>query len=244
MGLFCAMAAFDSEKFLDFVEFFDRHNPNHRKAMKEVADILGPTLLNDNAQWVKTYRSNVQPATPSQVLQVPYFSQRDNYRDSSRTCFSSSCAMLCKFLKPSAIKGDNDYIKEVFKRGDTTSAAVQLETLKHFGISAKFVTNGTFAMLDSQLAKGVPVPIGILHKGPATAPTGGGHWLVVIGKEPDIKAPGGCWYIVNDPWGEIQNATGTYVSTNGQKLKYSKELLTQRWTVEGDASGWAIVATK
>jgi hypothetical protein len=238
------MAAFDANKFIDFIKYFDEHNPNHVKAMKEVANILGPTLLNDDAQWAKTYRSKVQPASVSSVLAVPYYSQRDNYRDASRTCFSSSCAMLCKFLRPDSIKGDDDYIREVFKRGDTTDAAVQVQTLKHFGISSKFVTNGTFAMVDSQLAKGIPVPVGILHHGPGSAPSGGGHWLIIIGKEPDIHAPGGCWYIVNDPWGELDNATGTYPSTKGAKLKYSKKMLTQRWTVEGDASGWAIVAQK
>jgi hypothetical protein len=49
---------------------------------------------------------------------------------------------------------------------------------------------------------------------------------------------------VNDPWGEIDHATGTYVSTNGKGVRYSKKLLAARWTVEGDGSGWAIVASK
>lgn len=168
---------------------------------------------------------------------MPYYSQRDNYRDSSRTCFSSSCAMLCKFLKPSSIKSDDDYIREVFKRGDTTDATVQVQTLKHFGISSRFATNLTFSTLDSLLSQGIPVPIGILHKGPSSAPSGGGHWIIVIGKEGDS-------YIVNDPWGEIDNASGTYISTNGAKLKYSKNLLKARWTVEGDGTGWGIVAQK
>jgi hypothetical protein len=94
------------------------------------------------------------------------------------------------------------------------------------------------------LAKGIPVPVGILHHGPGSAPSGGGHWLIIIGKEPDIKAPGGCWYAVHDPFGELRNSDGVYISTNGNKLRYSKQMLSQRWTVEGDASGWAIVATK
>jgi hypothetical protein len=60
---------------------------------------------------------------------------------------------------------------------------------------------------------------------------------VVIGKD-------GGNYICNDPWGEIDNATGTYPSTNGKRVKYSKNLLKARWTVEGDGSGWCVIASK
>lgn len=216
--------------------------------MAMVANILGPTFLNDDSQWVKTYRSVVVPSTPAKVLAVPYYSQRDNVTSgkdtASRTCFSSSCAMAAKFLSPGSITGDDDYIKKRQKFGDTTDASAQIACLKSLGLNAKFVTNGTFAMVDSQLAKGIPVPVGILHHGPSSAPSGGGHWLIIIGKEPDIKAPGGCWYVIHDPFGELRNSDGVYISTNGAKLKYSKQMLSQRWTVEGDASGWAIVATK
>jgi hypothetical protein len=152
--------------------------------------------------------------------------------------------MLCKFLKPNSIKNDDDYLRYVFSIGDTTDAAVQVQTLKHFGVASRFITNATFNLLDTKLAEGIPVPIGILHHGPASAPVGGGHWICVIGKVDDAKAPGGCWYIVNDPFGELSNANGVYISTNGAKLKYSKQMLSQRWTVEGDGSGWGIIATK
>lgn len=241
------MATFDSKKFFDFAQFADPANPKHRAAYDDLyKEILAlkPELLTDEANWVRIHRSDSTnvPGVPS-VLNVPYYSQRDNYRDASRTCFSSSCAMLCKFLKPDSIKGDDDYIREVFKRGDTTDAAVQVQTLKHFGVSSRFATNLTFSTLDSLLACGIPVPVGILHHGPSSAPSGGGHWIIVIGKETDAKAPGGSWYVVNDPWGSIDNATGTYPSTNGNRVKYSRNLLKARWTVEGDGTGWGIVAS-
>ena len=238
------MTQFDSKKFRDFIKFFDESNPKHVAAFDELyARVvkLDASLMTDSANWVRIYRTD---SDPSGTLNVPYYSQRDNYRDASRTCFSSSCAMLCKFLRPNSIAGDNDYIREVFKRGDTTDAAVQVQTLKHFGVKSRFATNLTFSTLDSLLAQGVPVPVGILHKGPASSPSGGGHWLIVIGKEVDAKAPGGCWYVVNDPFGEIDNATGTYPSTNGNRIRYSRNLLRARWTVEGDGTGWAIVASK
>jgi hypothetical protein len=242
------MAQFDPKKFFDFALFSDAANPKHRAAYDDLyREILAlkPELLSNDANWVRIYRSETTNSSGvPPVLNVPYYSQRDNYRDSLRTCFSSSCAMLCKFLKPNSITGDNDYIREVFKRGDTTGAAVQVQTLKHFGITSRFATNLSFSTLDALLAQGIPVPIGILHKGPSSAPSGSGHWIIVIGKEVDAKAPGGCWYIVHDPFGELRNSDGVYISTNGDRLKYSRNLLTARWTVEGPGTGWAIVASK
>lgn len=173
------------------------------------------------------------------ILDVPYYSQRDNYRDANRTCFSSSCAMLLKYLKPDSIKGDDDYIRTVFKVGDTTEAWVQLEALKRFGLSASFKQNCGWSDIDSLLTKGIPVPIGILHHGPVTAPTGTGHWLIIIGRTEDNSA-----YIVNDPWGELDLITGTYINTNGAKLKYSKKNLGPRFMPEGPGSGWIISAAK
>jgi hypothetical protein len=235
---------FDNRKFRDFIKFYDESNPKHVAAFDELyarALKLDASLMTDEANWVRIYRTD---PNPTGILNVPYYSQRDNYRDASRTCFSSSCAMLCKFLKPNSIKGDDDYIRYVFSIGDTTDASVQVQTLKHFGISSRFATNLTFSTLDSLLSQGIPIPIGILHKGPSSAPSGGGHWIIVIGKETDAKAPGGAWYICMDPWGEIDNASGTYPSTNGNRVKYSRNLLKARWTVEGDGTGWGIVANK
>ena len=234
------MASFDQKKFFDFAFYADTSNPKHRAAYDDLyraISELKPELLTDDANWVKIYRE--KPPTPP-VLAVPYFSQRDNYRDASRTCFSSSCAMLTECLKPGTLpgaKGDDKYVQEVFKRGDSTDASVQIQTLKHFGIKASFKTNGSLGTLDALLAQGIPVPVGILHHGPSSAPSGGGHWLIVIGKE-------GTNYIVNDPWGEIDNASGTYISTNGNRLKYSENLIRARWTVEGPGSGWFIQASK
>lgn len=245
------MDPFGRDKFLDFIKYYDQKNPKQTAAFWELYDkvvALDPSLMTDDANWVRVYRSQPdQPQPPKStdgVLDVPYFSQRDNYRDANRTCFSSSCAMLCKFMKPSSINNDDDYIREVFKRGDTTSSTVQVETLKYFGVNSRFSSTLRFADLDNLLSQGIPMPIGILHHGPASAPSGGGHWIIVIGKEVDPKAPGGCWYVVNDPWGELDNATGTYTTTNGNHLKYSKQMLTARWTPDGETSGWGIVAQR
>ena len=174
----------------------------------------------------------------SKVLPTRYFSQRDNYRDASRTCFSSSCAMLLETLKPGTCpgdKGDDIYVHRVFEYGDTTDAYVQVKALASFGVSSKFVQNANLDTIRSQIDAGVPVPIGILHHGPASAPSGGGHWICVIGYD----ASG---FIVHDPWGEIDHATGTYISEDGKALHYSNNLLNSRWTVANPNDGWLILA--
>lgn len=171
-------------------------------------------------------------------LDTPYFSQRDNYRDANRTCFSSSCAMLLETLKPGTLpgeKGDDIYVKRVFEYGDTTDAYTQLKALISFEVQAKFVQNGNVELVKQQIDAGKPVPIGILHHGPASSPSGGGHWICVVGY--DSKG-----FIVNDPWGEIDHASGTYVSTDGERLHYSYNLINSRWTVANDSDGWAIIA--
>ena len=170
-------------------------------------------------------------------LIVPYFSQRDNDRDPMRTCFSSSCAMMLAALDPDAIEGDDEYINEVYKYGDTTEASVQLQALKHFGVDAKFVQNADWGTVESQLKKGIPVPMGILHKGLVSNPSGGGHWVCCVGVTSDKSK---LW--VHDPFGEMDLISGGYVSTDGKYRLYSKKNLGPRWMVEGPKTGWAIAA--
>lgn len=190
-------------------------------------------IINDTETTV------VSESTSTEIkLSVPYYSQRDNYKDPMRTCFSSSCAMLLSGLEPDAIKSDDEYIKTVYKYGDTTEAAVQLKALKEFGVNASFVQTGTWADIEALLRKGIPVPIGILHKGPVSAPVGGGHWICCVGLSADKKS-----IIVHDPFGDLDLVGGGYVSTDGKYKKYSKKNLAPRWLVEGERSGWFIKAS-
>ena len=173
------------------------------------------------------------------VLQVPYYSQRDNKVDPMRTCFSSSCAMLLKYLKPNSISGDDEYIQTVYRYGDTTNADIQVKALQHYGVTSEFRQNFNWTDIDSQLVRQIPVPIGILHHGPVTSPSGGGHWIVIIGRNEDNTK-----YVVNDPFGELDLVNGNYISTNGKGLLYSKKNLGPRFLVEGPGTGWAIRASK
>ena len=187
--------------------------------------------------WEGLKEDKPASAKGGKELDVRYFSQRDNYRDASRTCFSSSCAMLLETLKPGSLpgeKGDDLYVQRVFEYGDTTDAYTQLKALLSYEVSAKFKQDCSVEIVKEQIDAGKPVPIGILHHGPASAPSGGGHWICVVGY--DSKG-----FIVHDPWGEIDHASGSYVSENGEHLHYSYNLIGSRWTVANPNDGWAII---
>lgn len=174
-------------------------------------------------------------------LKVPYFSQRDSQvaGQASRMCFSSSCAMLVAYLRPEALgsgsNADDAYLKRVLQYGDTTSYVAQIQALNSFGIKAKFRQDCDWEDLERQIARGVPVPCGFLHHGSLGALTGGGHWLTVIGITKDAA-------IVHDPWGELMVVQGVYNGTNGAGLAYSEKNWRPRWCVEGNRTGWAILA--
>ena len=181
------------------------------------------------------------------IEKVPYFSQRDSTvaGQAMRMCFSSSCAMLAAYLRPNELRGvaaDDVYLKRVLQYGDTTDASAQIKALAYYGIKARFVQNFGWEDLEHQLDKQIPLCCGFLHHGPSSAPSGGGHWLTVIGytKPPE----GGGAVIVHDPFGEMDVVNGTYLSSRGARQAYSRKNWGPRWLVEGPKSGWAIVADR
>lgn len=223
----------DLNSFTNFFTYY-KGEPQQKAGVEALYNALPAELKDEAAEWVTTYRT--KPKVDGTVLDVRYFPQRDNYRDASRTCFSSSCAMLLETLKPGTLpgaKGDDKYVERVFSIGDTTEAGVQIKALASYGVSAYFKQNGSVDWLKEQIDKGHPTPIGILHHGRASAPSGGGHWICVIGYDKT-------GFIVHDPWGEIDHASGSYISTNGESLHYSNSLISSRWTVSNPNDGWAI----
>ena len=174
-------------------------------------------------------------------LNVPFYAQMDSATDQGRRmCFSSSCAMLLAFLKPAALlgaNGDDQYLKRVQQYGDTTDPAAQIKALSSYGIKARFVTNATVSMLEQQISKGIPVPCGYLHRGPVAKPSGGGHWLCVVGHNASHV-------IVHDPFGEADLLNGTTLSAVARYARYSRKNWIPRWCVEGPQSGWAIIAER
>jgi hypothetical protein len=204
--------------------------------------------LNPNGVWDEELESRLRKraglwSVPAQLkpkavsLKVPYWKQTDNYRDANRTCFSSSMAMIIEYLKPDELPNDDTYVKTVFSIGDTTDPNVQLQALARHGIQGTYRQNMSIADLNSELAQGYPVGIGILHRGPLDAPTGG-HWIVCIGRNED-----GSEYQFMDPYGSILDGYQGEVE-NGCKVWYKKGLLEKRWTVEGKNSGWGMTCRK
>ena len=104
---------------------------------------------------------------------------------------------------------------------------------RELGLEAKFVTSGTTDALRRLLNEGRPVPVGWLHKGPVGAPTGGGHWSVVVGYNTSS-------WIVNDPNGEANLVSGGYAADNrdGSNQEYSYKNFNPRWIVSGEGDGW------
>lgn len=222
----------------NFFKHYDEKNSKHVAAVEQLEkDLLAKAsdLMQDDANWVRIFRTKVEaPKTPG-ILQVPFYPQTDNYRDADRTCNSSACAMCLEYFKPGTLvgsKGDDAYVRKVFAVGDTTDHAVQTKVLESYGVSSRFSYNLSFADLDRELAAGRPVVIGILHRGPLSAPTGG-HMLVVIGKTSSGD------YVVNDPYGSLNDGyTGPV--TNGKGAVYKKSDLSRRWCPAGN-DGWGRV---
>jgi hypothetical protein len=228
----------------DLIPFFEHWKglPHQRAAVQQFWEAVPPSLKQTDAGWYETWKAagkQEQPRTLSNPLQVRYFSQRDSATEHAlRMCFSSSCAMLLETLKPGTLtgpNGDDAYLGRVLRYGDTIDASSQIKALQSYGIDAAMVRNASWKTIEGQIDKGIPVPMGILHKGPVGAPTGGGHWICAIGYTDEA-------IIVHDPFGDLDLLTGRYLNNWGARLHYGRRNLGPRWMVEGPATGWAIVA--
>lgn len=242
----------------DFFEFYGSEYHQER-AIQILQDALhGNPVLNPGHEWVVTYRTPAtdpieevhQPSAPIQgslvQLNVPYLYQLDSEIEgqAGRMCFSSTNAMLVEYLLPGVLRdsdqADDAYLEQVLEFGDTTSADAQIRALESYGIEAQFRQDGTTDEVKDLLRLGMPVPVGVLHHGSVNAPTGGGHWLLLVG----FDEASGHW-ICHDPYGEMDVVGGGYVSTAptaGRYVRYSFQNFTPRWCVAGDGDGWFVEA--
>jgi hypothetical protein len=196
-----------------------------------------PTLWrNDPSQPLNgnTGQGGALPAgLPPGTLNVPIHYQMDApTSDGWRLCNTYSCFMAGKFLGlncPDPVT----YTNRMKTFGDSTDHGVQTQTLNSFGMQSHYATNLDFKDLDAQLAKGKPIPIGILHRGSLDAPRGG-HICVVIGR----TASGD--YVVNDPYGDLN----TQYSNNrdGAGKVYTRAVLSRRW-LTGPGTGQGRIFT-
>jgi len=226
---FYYMANISKQDFKNFFKYY-KEESQQVAGVEILYEQMRDVLKSDEHDWITTYRS--KPAVDSSnPLDVPYQSQNDNASGTGyRECFSSSCAMVSMFY--GKIANDDAYNLVRQKYGDSTDAQAQLRTLRSLGLEANFITNGTTCDIRECIDAGRPVPVGWLHHGHFTAPSGGGHYSVIIGYDDS-------GWIVHDPNGEANLATGGYTNNlNGAKQHYSFSGFNPRWIVEGEGSGW------
>jgi hypothetical protein len=190
-------------------------------------------------EFAKRYRNevgiNTPPARPRFPLNVIYYYQRDSKTGhGERSCQSSAIAMVIEYINPKLINDDDDYLRLVLRYGDTVSQSAHQKALSHLGLKHAFRTNGSEADLLKILDAGCPVPVGILHRGPVSNPTGGGHWITLIGYDSHS-------FHVHDPFGDLDLINGGYIRsgpTDGKNQRYSRKNLMKRWLIENPNSGW------
>lgn len=166
------------------------------------------------------------------ILPVPYFRQLDNAsRRGWRECFLSTSAMLAAFWGRTT--SDDAYAATLRRFGDTTEPLAQIAALRALGLDAVFRTDGTPALLESELKARRPVAVGWLHHGHTTAPEGGGHWSVVCGFDPDR-------WMIHDPYGEPDVVRGGHLpGTTGERCWVTRRNWGPRWQPRGEG-GWCV----
>ena len=201
--------------------------PHQRAAIIKLDQDLTPQQRKDLTEG---WRAQGSPAA-ARTLKVEYYSQRDSATgQAARMCFSSTCAMAAMFLRPGCLASpkaqpDDEYLRIVERFGDTTDAGAQVKALGTLGIRARFRQDGSIEAIARQIAQGIPVPVGWLHRGPVTHPTGGGHWTLAIGWDATTRQ-----VIHHDPNGEANLVHGGYVSGGGGRaVRYSEGNWGRRW---------------
>jgi hypothetical protein len=222
---------------IDFVQVFRSYRklPHQDIALKWLQDTTQPKTYEGLVRmWRQSFPAATNTATNTDRirLKVPFYPQTDNRFEPMRTCNTSCCAMVAKFLG-AKLTGDDDYYPIVRKYGDTTDHSAQTRALEEIGIASTWHTDLGFSDLDASLAAQLPIVIGILHRGSLAAPTGG-HMIVVIG----LTRNGD--YICHDPFGSLLDPQGGYTGNvqNGNGVVYGRSLLERRWLPEGPRSGW------
>jgi hypothetical protein len=224
---------------VDAVKHFEG-SPHQLEAFR----LLNASLTeSQQAAFTRTWRGPQAGAvtTPEFPLKVPYFYQRDSKTGhGERMCQSSSIAMRIEQIGPKIIGDDDSYLKIVQRFGDTVSQVAHQRALDYLNLRHQFRQNGTEQLLCELLEDGMAVPIGVLHKGNVNRPTGGGHWIVLVGYDSTS-------FIVHDPFGEMDLINGGYIKTgptDGRNVRYSRKNLMRRWLIQSQSDGWLWIIRK
>ena len=201
--------------------------PQQVAGMEELRQAIcqaDPCLLTEGASWLANFhKEQPKPA----VIKVPYFNQLQmDDGQGWRDCFSATCAMIAAWK--GKVAGENEYNHIRQKHGDSTVAGSQVAALSELGLTAHYATNGTKPELMKLLDQGIPVGTGILHHGMSSSPSGGGHWMLIVGHDEQ-------GVIAQDPYGNLDVVNGTWeqVGAGGDHVHYSWKNWLPRWEVAG-----------
>ncbi len=147
----------------------------------------------------------------------------------NRMCNSSSNFMVARY-RGAKITSDDAFYQLVTRYGDTTDHSAVSKVLDSLGVKSTWCVDLGFEDLDNSLEAGLPVVLGILHRGTLEAPKGG-HMIVAIGRTKNKD------YIFNDPYGSLMDGY-TKAVNNGSGVVYPRSVLQRRWLPDGDRSGW------
>ncbi|MCX5946476.1 MAG: C39 family peptidase [Cyanobacteria bacterium] len=204
----------------------------------------GAQILDEQAPWARQFSTPPSPVptpkpqpkkTGTDALDLPFFDQTNDGPDGWRHCQSSSIAMNLAYLEVPGIKDDLDYLKVVQRHGDSTEQAAHAAALAELKAPGRFISSCSVERAKAELDRGFGLAFGILHHGPVSAPTGGGHYIAVRGYD----ATG---WLVHDPYGELDLVRGGWARQGqgaGRNQHYSFANTNPRWLLEGSSSGWA-----
>ena len=222
---------------LPFFQFFKKGDPHQLAAIAELERAIDKDLLDDEAEWFAMWKTS---GIHQEVYGVPHYNQLDSPTGYGyRECFDSAAAMVAAFHR--VVQSQDAYRQVRRKFGDTTEVHAQVSALKSLGLDAEFRKDVRVEDIEIELSAGRPLAVGWLHHGnftegkPAVCDSDGcGHWSVIIGYDKDN-------FIAMDPMGLPDMEHGGHDTTkSGERIKMSRPAFYQRWSIEGEASGWAV----
>ena len=222
---------------LPFFQFFKKGDPYQLAAIAELEKSIDQDLLSDEAEWFETWKAS---GIHQEVYGVPYYNQLDSLTGYGyRECFDAASSMIVAFHH--RIKSQGAYRQVRLKFGDTTEVHAQVSALRSLGLDAEFRRDARVEDIEIEIDAGRPIMVGWLHKGditkgnPAVCNSEGcGHWSVIVGYDKDH-------FIAMDPMGKPDMDHGGHDTTkSGELIRMSRPAFYQRWSIEGEASGWAV----
>ena len=210
-----------------------------RRRAAEVALFLGPVMPPKQPPPVAPGRAVPTTGGGWRLDEFPFFSQVDpaDGPEGWRQCQTSSIAMALRFLKVPGITDDTDYLQIVRQFGDTTVQEAHRKALAKLGVRTRFTKRCTVAQAQAEIKAGLPVVCGVLHHGPVSKPSGGGHYVTLHGFD---GGPRPAWH-VHDPYGELDLVNGGWARQEGgagRDQRYSFKNFNPRWDAGGEQWTW------